>query len=274
MAISLKHKFQSGKVDGTDTTKVRPSNWNEEHELILATNTLVGRIAPGTGLAEEVACTAAARGILSQSSIADILNYLGVSPATTGDFRLTLKAVAPIGWVMCNDGTIGDALSSATTRANADCEPLYTLIWNNVSNTYAPVSGGRGPNAASDWAAHKRISLTKMLGRAIIVAGNGGGTNFALGQTIGAESIALTTAQMPAHSHGVTDPGHSHNYAYYNPSTTSVGDGIGDWQYVVPGYSTVGTYSAATGISIQSNGSGQAHNNMQPSTAVNIMLKL
>src|SRR5919106_3673706 len=33
MAGIVKHKFQSPKADGADTTLVRPSNWNDEHPL-------------------------------------------------------------------------------------------------------------------------------------------------------------------------------------------------------------------------------------------------
>lgn len=54
MTVSLKHKFQSAKPDGADATIVRPSNWNDEHDLTLATGKLVGRSSAGTGSAEEI----------------------------------------------------------------------------------------------------------------------------------------------------------------------------------------------------------------------------
>lgn len=54
MAISLKHAFQSAQSDGGDTSLVRPSNWNAEHVLQLATARLVGRTTAGTGDAEEI----------------------------------------------------------------------------------------------------------------------------------------------------------------------------------------------------------------------------
>jgi len=92
---------------------------------------------------------------------------------TTGDLKPTLKTVADAGWVMCNDGTIGSGASGATTRANADTEALYTVLWNNVADAWAPVTGGRGASAAADFAANKPIRLTKMLGRALAAAGQG-----------------------------------------------------------------------------------------------------
>jgi hypothetical protein len=54
MAISLKHSFQSAVADEADTSLVRPSNWNAEHTLTLATNSLLGRSTAGTGAAEEI----------------------------------------------------------------------------------------------------------------------------------------------------------------------------------------------------------------------------
>lgn len=54
MAISLKHNFTSAVADEGDTSLVRPSNWNAEHTLTLATARLIGRTTAGTGAAEEI----------------------------------------------------------------------------------------------------------------------------------------------------------------------------------------------------------------------------
>jgi hypothetical protein len=54
MAISLKHNFTSAVADEGDTSLVRPSNWNAEHDLTLATSRLIGRTTAGTGSAEEI----------------------------------------------------------------------------------------------------------------------------------------------------------------------------------------------------------------------------
>lgn len=40
-AKSLKHKFVSGKADGGDATLVRPSKWNEDHDLYLGMRVVV-----------------------------------------------------------------------------------------------------------------------------------------------------------------------------------------------------------------------------------------
>lgn len=63
------------------------------------------------------------------------------------------------GWVRDNGRTIGSATSGATERANADASALFTYLWTNFSNTICAVSGGRGANAAADYATSKTIAL-------------------------------------------------------------------------------------------------------------------
>ena len=191
---------------------------------------------------------------------------LGLQSFTTGDLKPTMKNVADAGWVLCNDGTIGNATSGGTARANADTAALFSLLWTNVSNTYAPVSGGRGGSAAADFAANKTIGLTLMLGRALGVAGAGAGLSArVLGQALGDENLQQ-------HNHTINDPTHIHQMNAYtgvtaNGTTDYVGDSNSTSEINRP------TQSAATGISINNTGSGGA-GNMQPTSFVNIMIKL
>jgi hypothetical protein len=85
----------------------------------------------------------------------------------TGDVKVTLQATAPSGWIVLNDGTIGSASSGATTRANADTSNLYALIWGNCPDQWCPVTGGRGANAAADFAANKQVRIPRAVGRTI-----------------------------------------------------------------------------------------------------------
>jgi microcystin-dependent protein len=200
-----------------------------------------------------------------------------LAPAwSTGDVKPTFKAVADPGWVLMNDGTIGSGSSGGTTRANVDCEKLFILLWNNVSNAWAPVSGGRGGSASSDWGLNKTIGLPKALGRALSVAGAGSGlTSRALGETLGAETHTLTQAETPlkSHAHAVTDPGHAHNINLQFPFFGTLG---GQLDGAKQTGSQTASESAGTGISIQNFGdaSASAHNNMPPETFLNVMIKL
>lgn len=236
-------------------------------------------------LQEEVAGVIEASGqSLVKANNAQLLQAIRNLGFSTGDGKLTLKTVADTGWVMCNDGTIGSAASGATTRAHADTEALYTLLWSNVTNTDAPIftSTGavstRGATAAADFAANKRLSLTKNLGRAFAMAGTGVGlTARALGSTTGAETHTLVQLETPlkSHTHGITDPGHAHNY-YGN---TGGGGAVNNFDTSEPrGVDNFGktTTASSTGITVAAAASDAAnpHNNMQPSSFWNAMIKL
>jgi len=159
---------------------------------------------------------------------------------------------------LANDGTIGSASSSATTRANADTQALYTLLWNNVSNTYAPVSGGRGASAAADFAANKTIKLLSFMGRAIGVAGAGSGlTSRALGESLGEERHALTGAENGPHTHG---PQGGTSFVFATIGAGSLATASGSDLFV--------------GGTTASSGSGTPHNTMQPTTFLTCMIKL
>ena len=248
-------------------------------------------------LQEEVCGVIEASGIaLNKSNNAQLLAAIKLLAHDTGDVKLTIKTTASVGWVMCNDGTIGSASSGATTRAHADTQALYTELWNNISNTHAPVTGGRGVSAADDFAANKPIALTKMLGRALAISGAGSGlTARSLGQALGSETHVLTTAEMPTHAHAVTDPGHAH--AVTDPGhshtlsvsvraeqgVTLMGNVIASGGDTVEGSVTWGAQTTATGVTVntsganigvQNSGAGAAHNNMPPETFLNAMIKL
>lgn len=199
-----------------------------------------------------------------------------------------LGSTAPAGFVMASGRTIGSASSGATERANADTQALFTLLWNSMANTEAPVSGGRGASAAADWAANKTITLPDMRGRVPAGKDNMGGTaagrlttagagvdGATLGAAGGSQTHTLTTAQMPAHTHANTlsDPGHTHSHnAAYNAGGSSTGGGA--FGLNAPGGATIN--AATTGISINnaSQGSGAAHPITQPTYVTNWIIKL
>ena len=208
MAITVKHAFVSAKGDGSDATLVRPSNWNENHDLEMATNRIIGRLTAGPGDAEEIPVTSYMMGILNNADYATLALALGLP--TTGDARLTFKSTAPTGWVLANDGSIGDVLSNATTRNHADTQALFTFFYDGFSDVVVPLQTSTGVGttrvaqgaASVAFAAHCRIVVPKQLGRALIVGGTGSGlTNRVLGTGGGAETHTLVNTESPKHTH-------------------------------------------------------------------------
>ena len=191
---------------------------------------------------------------------------------TTGDIKITLKTVADSGWVLFNDGTIGNASSGATTRANADTNALFSLLWTNTTDANCAVSGGRGASASDDFAANKTIALPKVLGRALAVAGSGSGLSArALAAALGSED-----AINVSHTHGVTDPGHAHVEQTGTQASGSNSDVTRLTTGQAPSTITLAssTASATTGLTVNSAGSSGTGANMQPTSFFNIMVKL
>lgn len=134
--------------------------------------------------------------------------FSGVLPGTVQAFR---RKTAPSGWVIENGGTIGSATSGATTRANADTEALFTVLWSDFTNTELPIqtstgaASTRGTTAAADFAANKRMSLFDSRSRFLRGSDSGLGFDATLVPGV-AQSDAIKN-----HKHGfTTDAGGAH----------------------------------------------------------------
>lgn len=183
---------------------------------------------------------AAARATLGAAAISDIpKRYI------TGQWVLTPDTTTPSGCVIPNGGTIGNASSGATTRANADTSDLFAFYWRLTNNTDYPIqdSAGvlttRGASAAADFAANKRLPLPNIQdGDALVAA-------------VSSSVLTRTAGELLAHTHSVTDPGHSHTYRYaYNIGGSQGAGGNASLTTFVDQQ----TGSSTTGISIGSTG--------------------
>lgn len=100
-------------------------------------------------------------------------------------------------------------------------------------------------------------------GRTLIGTGTGSGlTARSVGDSGGEETHALTSAEMPSHSH--TDLGHSHIESAAAPNATTIGPGVPE-PTAIPSISSTASGSA----NLTSTGGDGAHNNMQPFLALN-----
>ncbi len=137
MAVSLKHKFTSGKADPSDATLIKPSNWNDEHDLIASANAVV--VGTGTGTTELPTGTAG-RGVLGAETTADINTALGGALVPTGgttgqvlkknsatDYDASWQADATGGGGL-SDGDYGDVVvSGGATAINIDSSVLSSF---------------------------------------------------------------------------------------------------------------------------------------------------
>lgn len=167
-------------------------------------------------------------------------------------------AALPGGWLLCDGSAV-----SRTTYAS-----LFAAIGINF---------GGGDGIAT-------FNLPDLRGRTILGAGHGAGlTARTLAQTLGEETHTLTANEMPAHTHGISDPGHTHTVgpagstaqngqvALYN-SGSSCGLYCGTQEVpIVMGQA--GSAAATTGVTVQTSGASAPHNVMQPSVVLNYLIK-
>lgn len=159
-----------------------------------------------------------------------------------GEIRMFGGNFAPVGWMRCE----GQLLQIA------EYEVLYVLI----GTTY----GGDGQDT---------FGLPDLRGRVPIHAGSGPGlSNRALGAQGGVETVGLTTAQMPTHSHAVA--------ASLDRATTNA-TGAGSVPGNTSGTNVYGLMGVpgpmATGAIAQTGGT-DAHENMAPFLCVNFIISL
>lgn len=155
-------------------------------------------------------------------------------------------------------------------------------MWYGDVATYFP--GGTGVGHMKGWAVCNGANNTPNLGGTFLMGGEMGATGG------GAETVSLDAGQIPSHTHAVSDPGHghvaslaantshSHVVSYSNsgtsaayasaddgPNYTYSGDGTVSYEVTTNDAAFSSTINpAATGITTQSNGSGQPHENRPP----------
>ena len=92
MALQIKHKYLSPIPDADTPDIIKPSHWNDTHEITLSSNKIIGRASEGIGAAEEIDCTAIARQILAAANAAAIRAIIELGgaalfdEASAGDF--------------------------------------------------------------------------------------------------------------------------------------------------------------------------------------------
>jgi microcystin-dependent protein len=159
-----------------------------------------------------------------------------VAQPYVGEIRMFAGNFAPAGWNFC-DGTL---------LPISDFETLFNLI----GTTY----GGDGQST---------FGVPDLRGRLPIHLGNG----FTLAQNGGVETVTLTVAQIPAHSHALLA---STNSAASNSPTNNVTGAVGAIQI----YRNATPASPMSNLAMSSTGGTQPHNNFQPYLCVDFIISL
>jgi microcystin-dependent protein len=160
-----------------------------------------------------------------------------------GEIRVFAGNFAPVGYAFCN----GQLLSIAQNTA------LFSIL----GTTY----GGNGTT---------NFALPDLQGRAALGQGQGPGLQpYVIGEIGGEETVTLTVAEMPVHSHALEGAA-SQSTAAPGPSVV-----LGTTSGLVPAYGGANAITPlAPGAISPPPGSGQPHENMQPYLVLNYIIAL
>ena len=160
-------------------------------------------------------------------------------------------------------------------------ERLFKRLWTNAGMAVfnsSRVQVAKGATADADWVAGRQLGIPGRMGRMPVSPGVNDGVTYNEGDLGGARQVAITSAQMPAHSHAIADPGHRHPLLAQDFSgdgatdsllgvgTALAGENRGNRSYTFTNGSGESlTQQWGTGITgTQNTGSDQAHENMSP----------
>jgi microcystin-dependent protein len=223
-------------------------------------------------MTRRVVCFGAiAAALFAGSAFAQNLNVTGTT--TTQNLTVTgaasVPGLVPTGAVIPFAGSTPPAgwiLADGSSKLRAEYPALFAVI----STTYGAVDG-------------THFTLPNLCGRVPVGAGTpatpNGTTVRTLAGTGGQESVRLTADQSgtPAHSHGVSDPGHVHTSNMYHDvfGTTGAGATLGLAAGTSGGRSSA-TRGAYTNVTVTSNApadAAAAHENMPPFIGLNYIIK-
>lgn len=173
------------------------------------------------------------------------------------------------------------SFSPTTTIGSAQVNQNFTDLVNYINNTACATGmvtmwAGAIGSIPTGWQLCNGSSGSPDLRDRFIV---GAGTTYSIGNTGGEAAVTLTAAQsgLPAHAHGVTDPGHYHRFWYDNNSgSTATAFDNDENSKGATNESAVNTETKTTGVTIDNNSAAAAsssHENRPPYYALAFIYK-
>lgn len=150
----------------------------------------------------------------------------------SGTISPYVGSASPTGWLICDGSTVSNG------------QTTYPDLWAVLPATYKSGSN---------------IVLPNLKGRTVVGLDSAQTEFDAIGETGGAKTHTLTSAEMPSHSHTIN--GEIVQAQSINDITINVIDGAG---------TGLGAYTESTA----STGGGGAHNNLQPYITFNYIIKV
>jgi microcystin-dependent protein len=268
------------------TNSVRISTGGTDRILVNGSgNVGIGTTTPGVRLDVSGAASVAAARIMSTATTGTALITSGrvgvnqAAPTTDLDVAGAARITGDL-----NMNSSGKIVNLVTPTNNQDAATKSYV------DTSIPIGGiimwsGAGVTLPSNWklcdgTTYGSVVTPDLRGRFVLSSGFGSGlTGRTVGGTGGAETVALSEAQMPSHSHGVTattsgnDGGHTHGHSWssgippniYNTGSNSWGQGGGHTHGTALTINSNGSnHSHTITVSETAKGSNQSHENMPP----------
>lgn len=167
----------------------------------------------------------------------------------TSDLSAAMAALIPVGSIfpfVGGQAPTGFALCNGQTLDRTQFAELFRLIGTKYGTTNT-----------------SNFKVPDLSGRFLV----GVGTGYSLGDTGGSQTVALTAAQMPLHSHDITGKAGQAQKSGVGLYASNVGGGTG-WQVL-----STTEQGSVSGLTTTSAGSGQAHENRPPYFALGYIIR-
>lgn len=234
--------FDNQNVDVTTTGQCRirmfvGSYWNSQ-----------------TALGNSASDAQAINGAANSTPTTSVVNITTTGSNPTGTILCFAGATAPAGYIMCDGG--------AYDRG------VYASLYAVIGTTYG-VGDGSSTFNSPDLRGRIAVGKDDMGGTPAnrVDSAGSGVDGKTLGANGGSQNVAITTAQLPAHSHGILG-GLTGSTLPINNAATSAFCGLSSSSLTY-----FNTAPSGGNQFIQNTGSGTAHNNVQPTLVVNYIIK-